>query len=240
MKTFEKIVQSKTAPKGNVIWLKDKQLLYFNNGQWVPLSDENFIIESSIKEVKESLKNYVTKDGLETQISSLVSIDNKTIYREDGSLSVKLGTGLRKDYNGISLTNLIAGTDNEGGYIKLTSDPTNNGTDLKLFNLGSGLLVSTGATPKIQLNISSRSPLSAGSGVLDINIGTGLIIGGFPQSIGVNIGKGLAIGSDKALTVSVSSDYMTTKADGTITIDINKLKSEILDIEYLKEALGLI
>lgn len=226
MKTFEKIVQAKTAPKDNVIWLKDKQLLYFNNGQWVPLSDGNgnFTIGSDIiNEIKESLDDFITKDDLEIQISSLVSIDNNTIYREKGSLSVKLGTGLRKDSNGICVTTPTIGTDSGNTAIMLSTDSTNNGATLPLFRLGNGLRAESGSSPKISLYLSSSTPLRLNGDALDINIG-----------------KGLTIGTNKELTVSVNSEYMTTKADGSITIDINKLKSAILDIEYLKEALGLI
>lgn len=148
-------------------------------------------------------------------------------------LGINIGTGLQVQNKSLSLGGLIAGTDENGGFIRI-------GTQLKLFNLGTEFVVSTGVTPKIQLNLEPDSPLSANNGYLSINLGTGLRVGGEPRSIGVNIGKGLTIGQDGTIVVSLSQDYLTTDAYGVITIDINKLKSAILDIEYLKEALGLI
>lgn len=36
MRQFDKIVQSKTAPSINSLWIKDGQLLWYNNGKWIP------------------------------------------------------------------------------------------------------------------------------------------------------------------------------------------------------------
>lgn len=37
MRQFDKIVQSETAPSINSLWMKDGQLLWYNNGKWTPV-----------------------------------------------------------------------------------------------------------------------------------------------------------------------------------------------------------
>ena len=80
MKRFENIVQSKTEPNTNSLWIKDNVLKYFNNDQWVPLSyqekdsNNNGVIDN-LKEILDFLEGFdddgTLKDFIEFQITDI-------------------------------------------------------------------------------------------------------------------------------------------------------------------------